>query len=111
MRLSNLTCWWQVSYPIFALVKHGSNVMAQTSYFQGHSPASRPTREPSRFGALTWRLFLWAHDWRRQFRRMRTEAELNRKLVDYDKHMLRDMGLMRTGDRIEPFRADRNPWG
>jgi hypothetical protein len=85
--------------------------MAQTSYFQGQSPASRPTREPSRFGVLAWRLFLWAHDWRRQFRRMRTEAELNRKLVDYDQHMLRDMGLMRTGDRIERFQADRNPWG
>ena len=96
-RRSNLTYCWQVSHPIFALVKLGSNVMAQTSYFQAAQPrvASHPRAEPLRrahlalvpAGRTTGVGSSGACAPRRN---------CSRKLEDYDKHMLRDMGLMRA---------------
>ena len=44
-------------------------------------------------------------------KRIRMEAELRRKLEGVDDHLLRDMGLKRTGDRLESIEAGRSPWG
>lgn len=40
-------------------------------------------------------------EWRRRLRRFRSEAELRRKLECHNDHLLRDMGLVREGERLE----------
>lgn len=48
---------------------------------------------------------LLADFWRR-WRRGRDRAKLKRQLADYDDHLLRDVGLLRTGER-DPLARDR----
>jgi hypothetical protein len=50
-------------------------------------------------------------DWGKQFRAVKAEAQIARALEGYDDHLLRDMGLTRLGNRIEPWGIDQNPWG
>ena len=47
---------------------------------------------------------------RQDFRRLRMEAELRRKLEGVDDHLLRDIGLTREGDRLERLDARRGVW-
>ena len=47
---------------------------------------------------------------REDFRRLRMEAELRRKLEGVDDHLLRDMGLKREGDRLERLESGRGVW-
>ena len=47
----------------------------------------------------------------RSMQRARMEAELRRKLEGVDDHLLRDMGLKRTGDRLESIEPGRSLWG
>jgi uncharacterized protein YjiS (DUF1127 family) len=47
----------------------------------------------------------------RSMRRIRMEAELRRKLEGVDDHLLRDMGLKRSGDRLESTEPGRGLWG
>jgi hypothetical protein len=84
--------------------------MAQTSYFQGDQRyvPQGGARRPS--DGILGRLSDWIAEWRRVLRRVRTEAEIKRKLGHCDEHLLRDMGLVRTGDRLEPADPNRNPW-
>jgi hypothetical protein len=83
--------------------------MAQPFIFQGSHPLARQGARHRSDGFLG-RLGAWLEEWRRALRHVRAEAEITRKLSDYDEHLLRDMGLVRVGDRIEPVDPERNPW-
>jgi hypothetical protein len=47
-------------------------------------------------------------DFWRRWRRGRDRAKLGRQLADYDDHLLRDVGLLRTGER-DPLVRNRWP--
>ena len=83
--------------------------MAQPLIFQGSHPLARQGARRRTDGFLG-RFGSWLGEWRRILRRVRAEAEINRKLSHYDEHLLRDMGLVRVGDHIEPADPERNPW-
>ena len=83
--------------------------MAQPFIFQGSHPLARLGARRRADGFLG-RISTWLDDWRQILRRVRAEGEINRKLGHYDEHLLRDMGLVRVGDRIERANPERNPW-
>jgi hypothetical protein len=83
--------------------------MAQPFIFQGSHPRARQGARRRTDGFFR-RLGTWLEEWRRILRHVRAEAEINRKLSAYDEHLLRDMGLVRVGDRIEPSDPERSPW-
>ena len=83
--------------------------MAQPLIFQGSHPLARQGARPRTDGVLR-RFGRWLEEWRRILRHVRAEAEINWKLSHYDEHLLRDMGLIRVGERIQPADPERNPW-
>ena len=68
--------------------------MAQTSCFQAPYPSRAGSGVRHSSGHVLDRISRWIAEWRRLRRRARSEAELRRKLEDYDEHLLRDMGLL-----------------
>jgi uncharacterized protein YjiS (DUF1127 family) len=85
--------------------------MAQASYFRGPASGVGNARQGAVHGILG-RIGRWIAEWRRLRRQARTEAELRHKLDGYDAHLLRDMGFVRNGDRIERVEPGWNcPFG
>ena len=66
---------------------------------------------PSGFGAWAEAARQWLKETGYVVKRIRMEAELRRKLEGVDDHLLRDMGLKRTGDRLESIEPGRSLWG
>jgi hypothetical protein len=65
---------------------------------------------PRRAVPLADRLAQRITAWRDALRKARSDAELERTLEGYDEHLLRDMGLVRSGDRIARVDPSRSPW-
>ena len=85
--------------------------MARRVSFEGHHPfARRGARARQRTGGILGRLDAFIKEWRRTLRHVRAEAEITRKLAHHDEHLLRDMGLVRVGERLEPADPERTPW-
>ena len=73
-------------------------------------PAESPKRRGG-FGAWAEAVRQFVYEVGRSMQRIRMEAELRRKLEGVDDHLLRDMGLKRTGDRLESTEPGRSLWG
>ena len=63
------------------------------------------------FGAWVEAARQWLNETGNVVNRIRMEAELRRKLEGVDDHLLRDMGLKRTGNRLESTEPGRSLWG
>ena len=63
------------------------------------------------FGAWAEAARQFIEEMGRALQRIRMEAELRRKLEGVDDHLLRDMGLKRTGNRLESTEPGRSLWG
>jgi uncharacterized protein YjiS (DUF1127 family) len=90
--------------------KTGSIAMVQILIFdrQGGRTDSRNRRDG--FGAWAEAARQFIDEMGGSMRRVRMEAELRRKLEGVDDHLLRDMGLKRTGDRLESIEPGRSLW-
>jgi hypothetical protein len=94
-----------------AAAKTGSIAMVQILIFDrlGRRTDSRNSR--TGFTAWAEAARQWLDETGSAQRRIRMEAELRRKLEGVDDHLLRDMGLKRTGDRLESIEPGRSLWG
>ena len=54
------------------------------------------------------RVATWLASWRQAFRDAREQAEIRRRLVGVDEHLLRDMGIRWSGRHFERIGRDEN---
>jgi hypothetical protein len=54
------------------------------------------------------RVATWLAGWRQAFRDAREQAEIRRRLVGVDEHLLRDMGIRWSGRHFERIGRDEN---
>ena len=80
--------------------------MVQISIFDRHGRID--TRNPRRLGAWARAARRWLSNAGHAIRRTHREAELRRKLESASQHMLRDMGLQRTGAGLEAIEPNRS---
>jgi uncharacterized protein YjiS (DUF1127 family) len=65
------------------------------------------SKRPPQLAGIIARIQRGAAAFRAAIRRIRTEAEIRRKLGDVDDYLLRDIGLVRTNGRIESIDIQR----
>ena len=54
------------------------------------------------------RVFNWLAGWQKAFRDAREQAEIRRRLIGVDEHLLRDMGIRWSGRHFERIGRDEN---
>jgi hypothetical protein len=86
--------------------KPGSIAMVQISIFERQGRAD--TRYHRGVGAWMRAAWRWLSDTGQAIWRTHLEAELKRKLDGASEHMLRDMGLQRTGAGLESIDPNRS---
>ena len=62
----------------------------------------------SQAGGFVERVANWLAGWRQAFRDAREQAEIRRKLIGVDEHLLRDMGIRWSGRHFERIGRDDN---
>lgn len=85
--------------------------MVQILIFDRQGGRTDPQNRRAGFGAWAEAAQRFIEEMGRAMQRARMEAELRRKLEGVDDHLLRDMGLKRTGDRLESTGPCRSLWG
>jgi uncharacterized protein YjiS (DUF1127 family) len=93
-----------------AAAKTGSIAMVQILIFDRPGGRTGPQNRRAGFGAWAEAARQWLTETGSVLKRIRMEAELRRKLEGVDDHLLRDMGLKRTGDRLESIEPGRSLW-
>ena len=85
--------------------------MVQILVFDRRGGRADSQKRRGGFGARVEAARQWLGKTGSVLKRIRMEAELRRKLEGVDDHLLRDMGLKRTGDRLESIEPGRSLWG
>jgi hypothetical protein len=91
--------------------KTGSIAMVQILIFDRQGGRTDSQKRRGGFGARVEAARQWLDETGSVLKRIRMEAELRRKLEGVDDHLLRDMGLKRTGNRLESIEPGRSLWG
>jgi uncharacterized protein YjiS (DUF1127 family) len=91
--------------------KTGSIAMVQILMFDRQGGRTGSQNRRGGFGAWAEAARQLIQEMGRAIQRIRMEAELRRKLEGVDDHLLRDMGLKRTGDQLESTEPGRSLWG